>query len=281
VDTAYISVNKVKAILFTVVMAAIAFTIYIVLHSMSLALLLFLGFVLAVLDTALGMGYGTVGTPILLIVGMPSKIAVPAILLSQFAAATLGSFRHYKLKNADILHWNKDGKIAAIMVGTGLLGAIVGAMLGISLPKIYVSSYIGLLVIAMGIILVAKPKATFSWFKLFSIAALSGFNKAISGGGYGPVSTSGLLISGNPAKNSVGITVFSVALINIFAFVIYMLASSITSFTIFIAITLGAMAGSQVGPMITHKLKNRDISFLGIVVLVLGILTIITTFIRI
>jgi hypothetical protein len=274
--------NNVLIITLTAMLLVLVSVLYVFTHNIGISLLIILGYVLAVMDTSTGMGFGTIGTPTLLIVGVASTVAVPAILISQFAADSLGSISHRRLKNVDVLNLkNNDGKVALVIVSMGLIGALMGVILAISLPKVYVSSYIGILVIVMGIILLAKLRFNFSWRTLFPISILSGFNKAISGGGYGPIVTTGLLISGNPIKNSVGIAVFSVAVINLFAFIIYLLSRSITSYLIVVAIIVGAILGSQIGPRITNKMVlKRDKKIIGAIIVILGILTLITTFIK-
>jgi len=46
----------------------------------------------------------------------------------------------------------------------------------------------------MGTIRLLRTRFNFSWKKIFGIEILSAFNKGISGGGFGPVVTSGQLM---------------------------------------------------------------------------------------
>jgi uncharacterized protein len=237
------------------------------------------GFLLAAMDTALGMGFGTLGTPILLIIGLSSKLAVPSILIAQAISATFGFALHNRYKNVNLLSLgSKDQKIAIRMVSFGVIGTIIAVIIAISIPKIYLNTYIGLLIIVMGGILLLRSKTAFSWMKINLISFVSGFNKAISGGGYGPVATTGLIVAGHPLKNSVGITLFSVAVINVLAFILYLFSSSITSYGLPIFLTIGALLGAQIGPKATGAMHSKRIRYaFAIVVIILGILTIATT----
>lgn len=272
----------VVSILALLVMLILAYAFYRQTSSVITPLLIILGFFLGLMDTAIGMGYGTLGTPILLIAGLSPKIAVPSILISQFIGAACGSISHRRYKHIDVLDFkSRDGKIAFAMVGLGIIGAVIGLIAAIKLPSIYVSAYIGLLVTAMGIILILKPKSVFSWGKFTVISIVSGFNKAISGGGYGPVSTGGLLIAGHDTKKSIGTTVFAVAIINLFGFAVYLLSHSITTYTIMLALSMGALLGALIGPRITKSVEmRRDTNIMGVLVLILGVLTLITTFVK-
>jgi len=84
----------------------------------------------------------------------------------------------------------------------------VAVLIALKLPVFYLKLYISLLVVAMGIIIVARHKTRneFSWKKIMGLGVLASFNKGISGGGYGPLIVSGQILSGVETKNSIGIT---------------------------------------------------------------------------
>lgn len=240
------------------------------------------GFGLSLLDSSIGMGYGTIGSPLLIVLGFSSRLVVPSILVSQLVSAVIASTFHQKQGNVNYFDLGRnDAGIVSRLVVFGLIGTVVGAILAIQLSKIYLNTYIGLLVIAMGSILLLKPKLTFSWFKVNLISLISGFNKAMSGGGYGPVATTGLVVTGNPLKNSVGATLFSVIFINITSFVIYLLTKSITSLQLPIFLTIGVLIGSQVGPRITGRIGVSNVAKVAFacISIAMGALIIFLTFV--
>ena len=65
-------------------------------------------FLAALVDTSLGMCYGTILTPFLIIVGYPPEVVVPAVLLSQLVVDIAGGLTHTKVKNFT----KKDIKVA-------------------------------------------------------------------------------------------------------------------------------------------------------------------------
>ncbi|MGC8730610.1 MAG: sulfite exporter TauE/SafE family protein [Candidatus Micrarchaeia archaeon] len=239
-------------------------------------LLLVLGFVLGLIDTAIGMGYGTIGTPVLLIAGIPSFLAVPAILFSQTMEAMVGAFGHARLKNLDLKRGSKDIDILIRLSCFGIGGTIIAVLVAINIPKVYVTIYIGLLVIAMGIIMIMKSRMKFSWEKVDIISFISGFNKAISGGGYGPIATTGLVAAGHAPKNSIAITLLSVVIINITAFFVYMASHLIVDYLVPICLSVGAVAGAFFGPLIARRAIANQYGrkIIGICAIILGMLTI-------
>jgi len=250
--------------------------------TLGIAAIAVLGFLLAYMDTAIGMGFGTIGTPILLIIGYTSKMAVPSILVSQGIAAALGFLMHRKYKNVDVEKvTGTDAQIALRLIAFGVLGTILATLLALHIPKLYVNTYIGILVVAMGAILLLKLNMKFSWMKINAISFVSGFNKAISGGGYGPVATTGLVVSGHPLKNAIGVALLSVCVINFTAFGLYLLSNTITNYTLPIFLCVGSVLGSQIGPRMTKGMnRERSVQIVACLAIILGILTILTTYFK-
>ena len=283
-DTRLLNPRRV-AVLLAATFAALAIASYVVLYytkSPVDALLVVLGFSLALVDTSVGMGFGTIGTPVLLISGFSSKNVVPAILLAQLLSAGVGSFVHHRYKNIDLLNFKgKNSKMAISLVGFGVVGAVIGVLLAIRLPSTYVNLYIGTLVVAIGLLILARPKLVFSWARLFGLSIISGFNKALGGSGYGTVATTGLLASGHGIRDSVGVTVFSVAIINMVGFGLYLLTNSISDYVIIAGLGIGAVIGSQIGPRITTRLgSGGGKRLIAATAILLGVLTVATTLIR-
>jgi len=57
--------------------------------------------IMEMIDSSIGMMFGTLLTPILILVGYNPVHVIPAILLSQALGGFIASIRHHKLKNAD------------------------------------------------------------------------------------------------------------------------------------------------------------------------------------
>ena len=91
---------------------------------------------------------------------------------------------------------------------SSVAGVISAVFIAVHLPKLWIKLYIGILVLAMGIVILCcyNRKFRFSWKKIAGLGVLASFNKGISGGGYGPVVTSGQILAGMDGKSAVGIT---------------------------------------------------------------------------
>lgn len=240
--------------------------------------LIFLAFFCEILDSSLGMGYGTIISPVLIISGYNPLLVVPSILISQALAGFSASIFHQKYKNVNLYPEQKDTKISIIIISAGLIATFIAVLIAIQLPKDILKIYIGLLVIIMGLILLSKFRFKFSWSKISVIGILSGFNKALSGGGFGPVVTSGQLISGNGIKNSIGITTVTEAPICMFGVITYIFLNGFFEPILPIFLTIGALLATPIGPLVTMKLKDNNArKLIGLLILILGIFTIFKT----
>jgi uncharacterized protein len=267
------------------VVLAIACLVAYYLNGLSVTFLIIFGFLLAVIDTAFGMGYGTLATPILLIFGFRSLTIVPAVLLSQGVAAGFATVFHVRYKNVDLLDLKgTDAKISAAIIGFGIVGAVAAVALAINLPSLYVKTYIGLLVVAMGLLLIARPKLRFTWPKVFAVSLVNGFDKAISGGSFGPVAVGGLLSIGQAIRNSVGIAVFTVTVVNLAGVVLYLMFNVIGATALYLMATLsvGGVIGAVIGPGLTSRLNAQGhVRVLAYLMIAIGLLALLTTFVKV
>ena len=189
-----------------------------------------LAFVCEYIDSSLGMGYGTTLTPLLLIMGYNPLQVVPCVLLSELITGLSAAFFHHKFKNSNFKFGGIDFKIAMVMAGCSVLGTLVAVYVALNLPKFYIKLYIGLLVFSMGVLILVtlNRKYKFSWGKIASLGLLAAFNKGISGGGYGPIVTSGQILTGVKSKNAIGITSLAEGLTCLVGVVIYFIYTNHT-----------------------------------------------------
>jgi len=257
-------------------------------------------FIMELIDAGLGMGYGTVLSPLLLAFGYSPLIVVPSILLSQAIGGLTAAIFHHKHKNVDFKPkstnikkikkalsdlgyvecfkrgFTKDIKITLTITFLGIIATVFGAFVAVQIPKWLLTTYIGVLVLIIGLIMVFKKSFKFSWKKMIGVGTLASFNKGISGGGFGPVTTGGQVIAGNHHKSSIGCTTLAEAPICITAFITYLLLNGLTSYGLLIALSIGAFIGAPFGALWTKKLNSKNLKFiLGILIIGLGAWTII------
>ena len=267
-------------------------------------LLVIMAFACEWIDSSLGMGYGTILSPILIILGFHPLVAVPAILLSQAFGGFAASIFHHQLRNVSFHPDSRDFKIVVIISAFGMLATVVAVLIAINIPKIVLGTYIGLLVLIMGIIILTNCKFTFTWRKMVLIGVLSAFNKGISGGGFGPVVTAGQIMAGQKHKRAIGTTTLAEAPICITSFLTYLVGRTaielngsimdmsakefltrMFSFQMFqwelmLALLLGSIMVAPFGALTTRRLDTKYMHLiLGSLIIILGIWTLIKIYI--
>jgi uncharacterized membrane protein YfcA len=239
--------------------------------------ILILAFICEYIDSSLGMGYGTTLTPLLLLMGYTPLQIVPAILLSELFTGLSAAFFHHKFKNSNLSIGNTDLKIALIMAGCSILGTSAAVFIALNLPLFYVKLYIGILIFTMGlfILITLEKKYSFTWRKIVSLGLLAAFNKGISGGGYGPIVTSGQILSGVKLKNAIGITSFAEGLTCLVGVITYLyFTDHIIEWNLAPSLILGALLSVPIAAYTVKKIKSNQLRFIvGIATLILGLVT--------
>jgi len=246
------------------------------LFELSLAIIA-LAFIFEYIDSSLGMGYGTALTPILLILGYSPLQVVPAVLLSELISGLSAAFFHHRLKNVDFKIGTDDSKTAFVLAGCSIFATIAAVLVALNLPKFYVKLYIGVLVFSMGLLILINLNRTFkfSWLKISSLGLLAAFNKGISGGGYGPLVTSGQILSGVKSKNAIGITSLSEGLTCFVGVIAYLIFTNHTiEWDIAPSLILGAILSVPFAAYTVKRFKNTHLKLIvGIATLILGLVT--------
>lgn len=237
-------------------------------------LCLTLGFAFEFLDSSLGGGYGTILTPLFMLLGYPPLEIIPIILLSETITGLLAGALHNRFGNVDKRAW---GTVTIFAI----LGSILGVTVAVVIPGWALKTYIGLLVLIMGSLMLWKhikrtPQGSFSGWRSIGIGSLCGFNKALSGGGFGPVATSGLFLSGLDPKKAVGSATLAEGSVCLFAIIAYEALFKSLNWSIAIPLITGAILASYPASYATSRLPHREAGIaVGIFVVLLGAITLI------
>ncbi len=200
-------------------------------------------FLCELVDSGLGMGYGTILTPTLLIFGYDAHDIVPTVLLSEFLSGFTASFFHNEIKNVELGFRGKDFRPAAILAGGSIAGVTAGVFLALNLPKNLLNMGVGCIIFLSGclVLLLSSRVIKYRNWKMVLLASVASFNKAVSGGGYGPLVTSGQILSGVQSKSSVGITSFAEAFTCLLAVSLFLLKGGWINLALFIPMGAGAL----------------------------------------
>lgn len=263
-------------------------------------IIFFMAFVGEFIDSSMGMGYGTILTPTLIIMGFEPLVVIPAILLSQAFGGLTASLFHHQFRNVSFKRDSKDFKAFLLISGVGVIATIFAALISINISKIILNSYIGILVLSMGIIILRNKVFQFSWKRLIGIGIISAFNKGMSGGGFGPVVTGGQILAGQNHKNAIGVTTLAEAPICLAGFMTYIIGRTVIelnggilnmpfaefanrlfaphmfNWELLLALLLGSVFVTPFGAFTTRIINQKVMHYIvGILITILGFLTLI------
>ncbi len=159
-------------------------------------------------DSSLGMGYGTTLTPLLLIGGYEPLQIVPAVLFSEAVSGLLAGIGHHRGGNIDFLRDSRARSTAWLLGGLSTVGAVAAVVVAIHIPRFWFTLLIAVIICSMGLVLLVTAQRRFA-FRIKGVVlfgTVAAFNKGLSGGGYGPLVTSGQMVSGVPPKHAVAVT---------------------------------------------------------------------------
>jgi uncharacterized protein len=265
-----------------------------------IAMLMILAFVAELIDSSLGMGYGTTLTPILLAMGFLPLQIVPAVLVSELLTGFLAA---YMFQRSKIIHLDfrkdpesemvkrmgklgyvprsQDSRIALVLIACSLAGSILAVLIALRISKFYLELIIGVIVLLMGIILLLKRNSEmrFSWRKIIGLGAVAAFNKGLSGGGYGPLVTSGQILSGVKSKNSVAICSFAEAFTCLIGVAAYFILGRTIDWKLAPILAVGALCSVPLAAMIVKKIDLYRFTFIvGLATVALGAYTLFNLF---
>lgn len=312
-----------------------------------------ISFITQFIDSALGMGFGTAATPILLILGYEPSEIVPAVLLTEFIAGVVVTITHGLLKNIQfkkgqdkeenanqkkgqekenlqekngtkqtksmvkekLLKKNKqkttlgrwiakllarinnltdDVKVIIILSSFAILGTITAGVLSVIFEyndafTFGVKLYIGAMIFSIGVILLIfrNKELEISWSRIISLGALAGFNKGISGGGYGPLTVAGQILSGRDGTHAIASTLFSETIAVFVGTITYVLTHIFVSLSRNSTISweylqlapyliLGAVIAAPLAALVTNKIESKWLKRgVGYVTIFLGLFSLI------
>ena len=267
--------------------------------------IIFIAFFCEYIDSTLGMGYGTTLTPVLLAFGCVPLQIVPVILLSELITGLLAAFYHHREGNVDlkpritslsliIREIKKTGyiesyrksvppdlNIGLLLALCSIIGTVFAVFIAVTISVFWLKLYIGILVFSMGIVILAclNKKFMFSWRKIVALGLIASFNKGMSGGGYGPVVTSGQVLSGVESKSAVAITSLAEGLTCIVGVVAYVFISKKSiEWTLAPYVILGAVLSVPLSAKSVRIVSDRGLKMsIAVLTLILGAYTIVNT----
>lgn len=236
----------------------------------AITLYFFIGFTTQYLDASIGLGYGTFSVPLLLLLGIPPVYVVPAVLISKTVLGIISGIAHHAVGNV-------KRKIAMPLIVAGILGTLMGVPITIILSDQETSAIIGIALISVGFIGLLNiargvRMGRFSKRKISISGFFAGLINGISGGGYGAVSTTGLISSGVKTNIAIGSTVLAETVVALAGALLYLFFVQDINLEVIVPLLVGGLIATPIGALTTKRSPSKKLgAAISVVVIFLGI----------
>ncbi|KPK98831.1 MAG: hypothetical protein AMJ95_02405 [Omnitrophica WOR_2 bacterium SM23_72] len=235
-----------------------------------------IGFLAQMIDGTLGMGYGVTSSALLISFGIPPVIASASVHTSEVFTTLFSGFSHFKLGNI-----RKD--LLLPLISFGVIGGILGACGLIKIPLQSIRFIVGLILLSMGSLIfyrfLFKFRSMEAGIKLYSVNRLgvlgffAAFIDAIGGGGWGPICTPSLVITGtepHKAVGSVNLAEFFITIAITLTF-LSLIGPEQFRWDVVLALLMGGVIAAPCAASICKKLPKRILGiFVGLAVILLS-----------
>lgn len=253
-----------------------------------------IGFGAQMIDGALGMAYGVISTGVLVGFGVPPMVASASVHTAEIVTTAVSGISHVMVKNVDWILFRK-------LVLPGILGSIIGAYILTKTPPSISKPLVAIYFSCMGLVIlyrVTKEGSIMHSIRNFTLKRLEkklpskqarglgflgfagGFFDASGGGGWGSIVGSTLLAQGTTAHYTIGSVNTTEFLITISSSLTFFLTIGISHWNIISGLIAGGIIAAPLAALVVRKIKPNLIMLMaGILVLILGLITMIRTII--
>lgn len=228
-----------------------------------------IGFSAQLVDSALGMAFGSLSSSMLLAIGFPVHSISATVHAAEVFGGGAATFSHWRLKNID---WSLLTKL--------LLPAVLGASFGAFLILRFDDSqslkpWIGGYFSIVGIIIIVKSIAP----KIIKtvktppqlLGLLGGFLDAFGGAGWGEFVSSGLLLRNHTVRTAIGSLVCVEFIISAVITAIFFQSSELNYPIVILGLVIGAVIGAPIGAWVCKRAPAKKLTFfVGLFICIAG-----------
>lgn len=247
-------------------------------RTLRIILVVIFGFIAQLIDGGIGMGFGVSSASLLLTAGYGVAVTSATVHLAEIFTTFASGISHFQFGNF-------DKKIFTHLVVSGVIGGVIGTLFAVRFTHIAsITIIVSGILLVLGIVIIVKhfrkPKVDVEYTiprirRLIPLGFVAAFVDALGGGGWGPITTPALIVSGtNPKKviGSVNLAEFFVTLAISITFIFTLIK---IDYALFIPLTVGALISAPIAAYLTKKVDHRTLSlFAGLLIVVISIRTI-------
>jgi hypothetical protein len=230
------------------------------------ALYVAVGFIAQLVDGALGMAFGLLGTSVMMAGGVPPAIASASVHAAEVFTTAISGYSHWRFKNVD---WN----IARRLALPGAIGGALGAFILSSVPADTIRPVVDLYLLSMGSWILWRALRRYvavsslpNWLPALGLGG--GFLDAIGGGGWGPIVTSTLIGRGAQPRFVIGSVSLSEFFVTLVVSATFLTTIGLELWPIIAGLILGGALAAPIAAIVASRLRARVLMIIvGLVII--------------
>lgn len=228
-----------------------------------------IGFVAQLIDSTLGMAFGSLSSGLLLSTGFPAQALSATVHMAEIFGGGAAAISHWRIGNLDL-------KLLRKLVIPAIIGAILGTFLVTQINNDALKPLLGIYFVVIGLVIVVKALRP-AMIRIMNmhrstLGFIGGFLDAFGGAGWGEFVSSGLLLRGHNVRNAIGSLVAAEFMVAVTVSVIFYSTIGITHWSAIIALAFGAVIAAPFGAWLCNKIPVVPLTILvGILISAIGI----------
>jgi uncharacterized membrane protein YfcA len=232
------------------------------------------GFLAQLIDGTLGMAYGVSATSFLLVLGVPPAAASASVHAAEVFTTGISGLSHYGFGNVDRF-------LVRRLVIPGVIGAVLGAYVLVSIPTGVIKPVVAAYLLVMGLVIIVKSTRRVSEWQvrthLVPLGFLGGFLDALGGGGWGPIVVSTLVARGNNPRFTIGSVNFAEFFVTLAAAMTFVFTVGLGYWRPIAGLAVGGAAAAPLAAYVTKRAPTRKLMVVvGILIVLLSLRTLVT-----
>jgi len=225
---------------------------------MSFVAILLAGIFCGFVDSCLGMGYGVTATSVLMTFGVAPAIASASIHASESVVDIASALSHYKNGNVDL-------RLSRHLLIPGVAASILGAVFLSNLSLATAKPMVRIVLILLGLLIIhqtyngRKTREGLNEGQAMALGFVAAFVDVAVGGGWGPIGTPALILSGEEPRKAVGVIEFTEPIISLTAVITFGFLLGFENFMWGLALPMiiGGMILTPVASYLTRRLPRK------------------------
>jgi uncharacterized membrane protein YfcA len=222
-------------------------------------------------DGALGMAYGVTSAGMLMSLGMPPAMASASVHYTETFTCGASGLSH-------LWAGNVRRKLFLALMVTGIVGALLGALLLVHLPSHWIRIVLTPYLLLIGLFLLFRtarrdgPHRTEPPPGTAPLGFVAGFLDAIGGGGWSAITVTALVARGMEPRRVIGSVHLAKCVVSLVASISFLFTLGAGKLSVIAGLIAGGVVAAPFGALLVRRLPPRVTALLaGLTVLALGV----------